>query len=219
MPVFLTCSLVLCAYLMGVQVLGASSAVRVSRFRLAWTLLPVALVVLAVLYVCSLSLGSWDDMLMLVTVLVPAAAAVIVVRSILSFRKELNLWMTALFAASLLAVGYITLFSRDGTSSTRVLFGLRNISRALQTGSLLHLKHLVLNIILFMPFGFLLSASCPGRSDRWLVAVTYALLFSAAVEAVQYLFAIGECDLEDVLGNVLGGWAGLGVYRLYRFVR
>lgn len=219
MPVFLTCSLTLCAYLMSVQALAASGSIHVSRSRLSWMLLPVVLMVFGIFFVCSRSLGSWDNVLLLLTLLVPAAAAVMTIRGIRRWRTEMSLRMTALFAASVLAVGYVTLFSRDGTSSTRVLFGLRNITRAIQTGSLLHLKHLVLNIILFVPFGFLLSSCCPGRSDRVIVVITYALLFSAAVEALQYLFAIGECDLEDVLGNVLGAWVGLGLFRLYRLVR
>ena len=29
----------------------------------------------------------------------------------------------------------------------------------------------------------------------------------------------GECDLEDVFANVLGAWAGLGVYRLFEHTR
>ena len=219
MPAFLTCALVLCAYLMSILALGSSKAVRVSASRLAVILLPVALIVLAAISLFTLVLGSWDDMLMLMTVLSPAAAICIGMRGLHSCRKEINRGMTALFLLSLLAVGYVTLFSRDGSTSTRVLFGLRNIGRAIKTGSMLHLRHLLQNVILFMPFGFLLCACCPGRSDNLAAVLTYALLFSCAIEAMQYLMVIGECDLEDVLGNVLGAWAGLGVYRAYLSTR
>ena len=215
MPAFLTCAFVLCAYLMSIQVLASSRYTRVSLPRLAALLAPFALVVLAIVAVCSFSLGSWDDMLMLLAVLLPPAAVVIGVHSIKSRLNDLNICMVVLFVMSLLAVGYVTLFSRDGSTSTRVLFELRNITRALKTGSLLYLKHLIMNVILFMPFGFLLCASCPERCNRLLTVFTYALLFSCAIESLQYLLVIGECDLEDVLGNVLGAWAGLGVFRLY----
>ena len=74
MPAFLTCSLVLCAYLMSILALGSSRAVRVSASRLAVILMPVALIVFAAILLFALALGSWDDMLMLMTVLSPAAA-------------------------------------------------------------------------------------------------------------------------------------------------
>ena len=50
MPAFLTCALVLCAYLMSILALSSSKAVRVSAFRLAVILLPVALIVLAAIF-------------------------------------------------------------------------------------------------------------------------------------------------------------------------
>lgn len=215
MPAFLTCSLFLCAYLMAVQALGASRSIRMSPFRLAAALAPVAFILLSALCLFSFSLGSFDKMLMLMTVVSCATAVYLGVQGLRRARGGLNTAMTALFLLSLAAVGYITLFSRDGSTSTRVLFELRNITRALKTGSLLYLKHLIMNVILFMPFGFLLCASCPERCNRLLTVFTYALLFSCAIESLQYLLVIGECDLEDVLGNVLGAWAGLSVFRLY----
>ncbi|MBR4040438.1 MAG: VanZ family protein [Clostridia bacterium] len=219
MPAFLTCALVLGAYLMSVLALGSAKTLRASTAQLCVFLAPVALIVLATLALCAMSAGSWDDMLMLMAVLSPAAAAGLGIRGLGRWRSSLSRGMTALFLLSLLAVGYVTLFSRDGSTSTRVLFGLRNITKAFRTGTLLPLKHLFMNILLFMPFGFLLSACCPGRSDSLAVVFTYALVFCCAIEALQYLLVIGECDLEDVLGNMLGACAGLGVYRAYLNLR
>lgn len=219
MPAFLTCSLVLSFYLMSLLALEHSSYVRVSSSKMALLLAPVALVVLGVVTLCAFSTNTWDDVLLLFAFLAPIAAVILAARGMRRHRSDMNLIALALFILFMLALGYVTLFSRDGTSSTRVLFQLRNITRAIQTGSVLYLKHLTMNIILFVPFGLLLAACCPGRSDRVIVVITYALMLCASIEAIQYLFAIGECDLEDILGNVLGAWAGLGLYKLYRLTQ
>ena len=215
MPAFLTCSFILCAYLMSIQALSLSRYVKVPLRRLAALLAPVACVMLAAVSLCALSLGSWDDMLMLLAVLIPTAAAFMGASRIRSYRETLHPVMTALFCAFLLAVGFVTLFSRDGTSSTKVLFGLTKLHKAIQTGSMQPLKHILQNILLFMPFGFLLCACRRDRACAWPSVFTYALLFSCTIEAFQYLLVIGECDLEDVLSNVLGALAGLGIHRLY----
>ncbi len=215
MPAFLTCALILCAYLMSIQALASSRYVRVSLSRLSALLLPVALIILAAISLCALSLGSWDDMLMLLTVALPFAAAVSGIFFLRRCRDDLHPVMTVLFLVSLLAVGFVTLFSRDGSSSTKVLFGLYKMKKAIQTGSVLPLTHILQNILLFIPFGFLICACCPDKKHHLFTALTYALLLSCTIESLQYLLVIGECDLEDVLSNVLGAWAGLGIYKLY----
>ncbi len=74
---------------------------------------------------------------------------------------------------------------------------------------------LVLNVILFMPFGIALGR----RGVRPLVALGLALAVSGTVEAVQYVLPGRSSTLRDVLTNALGG--GLGaviVHQLPRWV-
>jgi glycopeptide antibiotics resistance protein len=40
------------------------------------------------------------------------------------------------------------------------------------------------------------------------------MIFSVAVEIIQYIFAIGATDITDVITNTLGGFIGLGLYTL-----
>jgi uncharacterized membrane protein len=217
MPCFLTLAFLFALYGLSVTLLEALPGMRRSRASISAVLLPVFLIVLAIAALASWSLGSWDEMLMLMTLVAPAAAVYVCVKEIReSDASPLTLALLALF---LLALGFITVISRDGSKSTKVLFGFYKISKAMTTGSLLPMKHVAENILLFMPFGFLLAACVPGKRGQLLRAGLYALVLSSTIESIQYLFVIGECDLEDVFANVLGAWAGLGVYRLFERAR
>jgi glycopeptide antibiotics resistance protein len=81
-----------------------------------------------------------------------------------------------------------------------------------QTG----LSETVSNVIIFIPFGLLLSVTLKGIAlGRLLLGIAG---FSLVCEALQYLWAIGTTDLTDVVTNTLGGLTGLLVYRLVALI-
>ena len=43
--------------------------------------------------------------------------------------------------------------------------------------------------------------------------VVTAVLLSAGIEANQYAFNLGWCEMDDVLCNVLGAVIGFGIYK------
>lgn len=61
---------------------------------------------------------------------------------------------------------------------------------------------IVLNILLFIPLGFLLG-------DKGLKAVLFGFLLSAFIECAQYVAALGYCEADDVLNNTIG--CGFGI--------
>ena len=217
MPCFLTFAFLFALYGLSIGLLEALPGMRRSRASLGAVLLPVFGVVAAIISLASWSIGSWDEMLMLMTLVVPAAA---IYTGVQELRKSEPSPLTLTFLALFFVVlGFITIISRDGSRSTRVLFGFYKVSQAISAGSLLPLKHVAENILLFMPFGFLWVCCVPDRRDQLLRVGLYSLVLSAMIESIQYLLVIGECDLEDVFANVLGAWAGLGVYRLFEHIR
>ena len=67
------------------------------------------------------------------------------------------------------------------------------------------------NMVLFMPFGFLLCAmSNQSRTARILLL---GLLLSLFIEGCQLLLRIGSFDTGDILHNVLGTYLGVRLYR------
>lgn len=73
---------------------------------------------------------------------------------------------------------------------------------------------IILNILLFIPFGFTLSTylNC-HKSNRplFLSVLLTAFLLSTSVEVLQYLTSRGFTEVDDVINNTLGaviGWWG-----------
>jgi glycopeptide antibiotics resistance protein len=70
-----------------------------------------------------------------------------------------------------------------------------------------HMREMIDNFVTFIPFGLLLSVNFKETNfQRKLIAV---FVFSIAVEATQFVLAIGVTDITDVLTNTLGGLCGL----------
>ncbi len=67
------------------------------------------------------------------------------------------------------------------------------------------------NIVLFMPFGFLLSYLCSQK--RWQRILLYRLFTSIGIELAQLVFCIGVCDIDDVILNVTGAATGIIIYK------
>ena len=70
----------------------------------------------------------------------------------------------------------------------------------------------VSNLVTFVPLGLLLGMTFPSVACWRLLLV--AVAFSAAIETLQYVLAIGASDVTDVVMNSLGALTGLLGYRL-----
>lgn len=66
-----------------------------------------------------------------------------------------------------------------------------------------------MNIVLFVPFGFF-----AGKIWGWR-AVLYGMLFSIAIEAAQYIGALGYTEVDDVINNTLGTLLGVLIWRVW----
>ena len=77
-----------------------------------------------------------------------------------------------------------------------------------QTG----ISETVSNFVTFIPFGLLLSLNFKKAALRRLLIVVFG--FSVAVEALQFILAIGTTDVTDVVTNTFGGLVGIVLYRL-----
>ncbi len=115
----------------------------------------------------------------------------------------------------LIALTWIILFKFS--TSIHHLPQLRNINLIPYGDSLivngkLSYSELLLNMIVFLPFGIYLSMLKPEWQlwKRACPAIGVSLLF----EIVQYIFAIGASDITDLINNSLGGILGCLLYTL-----
>lgn len=76
-----------------------------------------------------------------------------------------------------------------------------------------YLKEMVavnmLNVVMFVPVGFLLK--CGFNSIAWKQVLTVGLILSATIEILQFLLCKGLCEIDDLIHNVLGCMLGYGL--------
>ncbi len=68
------------------------------------------------------------------------------------------------------------------------------------------------NIVIFIPFGIFISMLIKDKSIKYYSFLTFITTLS--IEIVQYIFALGITDIDDVLLNLIGGVFGILVYKL-----
>ena len=77
----------------------------------------------------------------------------------------------------------------------------------------------VLNVVLFIPVGFLLGFCLNDRrrtkdEKRWLWVIAVGAGISFAIELLQLVFKKGLCEVDDLIHNVVGCMIGYTIYKL-----
>lgn len=68
----------------------------------------------------------------------------------------------------------------------------------------------ILNILLFVPLGYLLPLSIK-KTDKWYLILAIGIVFSAIIETTQLITHRGWFDVDDIIHNGVGtiiGWLG-----------
>ena len=74
------------------------------------------------------------------------------------------------------------------------------------------LRNIILNILLFIPFGYLLPVHLPRL--RWWQVILLGLAFSLTIELLQLITKLGYADVDDLINNTLGAAIGWLCYKL-----
>ena len=70
----------------------------------------------------------------------------------------------------------------------------------------------ILNVLLFVPIGFLASCGLEGMTFRKVLFLGGGL--SVFIELLQFIFKKGFCETDDVIHNVLGCMIGYGLWHV-----
>ena len=73
----------------------------------------------------------------------------------------------------------------------------------------------VLNILVFLPVGFLLTLTFRGIS--WWHALLIGCGISVSIEVLQFILKRGLSEFDDVFSNTLGCLIGLGAYKMIEY--
>lgn len=75
------------------------------------------------------------------------------------------------------------------------------------------IENILGNIAIFIPFGLLLPIIKKGRSKK---VILYGMAVSMLLEIIQYVFALGSSDIDDLLFNTSGVMIGCFLYKTIR---
>lgn len=78
---------------------------------------------------------------------------------------------------------------------------------------LYHLEGVVLNVLLFIPLGYILPVLWPRMNIRILI-ISIAVTCSCMIEILQSIWHLGVGEFDDIINNLIGALIG---FRLYSF--
>ena len=125
-------------------------------------------------------------------------------------KKKLQLMSILFFVAYTIFVVWMTLLKREPRVRARVIkpelfWAFRGWINGAPDGKQESIQY-IQNVLFFIPFGFLF----PWK--KWKPVFMSALMTSAIIEATQYIFNLGWCELDDVISNTAGALIGFGCY-------
>lgn len=74
----------------------------------------------------------------------------------------------------------------------------------------------IMNVVVFVPVGFLLGFATKKGKKGWLVALLIGAGLSIGIETLQLAFKLGFAEVDDVIHNTLGCVIGYGICSLVR---
>lgn len=148
-------------------------------------------------------------------------------------NRKIRLVIAMVFMIYMAGFLYVTLFSREpSTESTMVLTPFEGYRQSLHFNpgfveflrlilhnrfgeavdtigvtSVARLEENLLNILLFVPMGFLLPTMVKWMR-KLIIIVSFGLMASLALETVQFFTGLGIFDIDDLLNNTIGAFFG-----------
>ena len=117
-----------------------------------------------------------------------------------------------LFAVYLVVLAWLILFKFSIHIASVLHYDKRSLNFEPFSGASGSSGEAVDNVLVFIPFGLLLSINFKGL--KFWNKLLVVLGVSIAAETIQYIFAIGATDITDVITNTLGGLIGITGYDL-----
>lgn len=116
---------------------------------------------------------------------------------------------TALACAAAFIILYATILTRTSGDYEFILTPFAALSAARQQPELY--RAMLMNVFLFFPLGLTLSNALPQKWHRWgriILTTLVGCALSAGIEYVQYRYALGLAETDDVICNTLGAFIG-----------
>jgi len=76
---------------------------------------------------------------------------------------------------------------------------------------------IIINIVMFIPIGFLLPC-CFRLYEKYRYVLITTVIVSILIELFQLIFKIGLFETDDIINNVSGAIIGFGFYRMVKMI-
>ena len=130
-------------------------------------------------------------------------------------RENVTIAVFIIYLIAVLSLTFIvreTMILRTPDNRGLILKPFREIDAMLhQPNHLFWFMQIFLNILLFVPFGFLLPMISKRFKNLLLTTVT-GFVFSAGIETMQYITGRGLTEVDDVINNTSGALVGYILY-------
>lgn len=130
-------------------------------------------------------------------------------------RKRLKIIISMLFIFYLVILVWVILFKLhfafsdiDNARSVNLI----PFHYSTSAGEQFHIKEVRDNVLIFIPFGILLSMLAPTMNLLYKFLIIFVT--SLVLETMQFVLAIGGTDITDLITNSLGGIIGIALYAL-----
>ena len=144
------------------------------------------------------------------------AAIICFIRFCVQNRYSMKTVNVILFLVYFAVVLYLTIFMRIGTVDTSIVTTpFDDLKNAIQYRDPAMVQHMVLNVLMFVPFGYLIPAMNPENLKRCSFAFLGGIVCSTVIEGAQMIFSLGQSDIDDIIANSIGAVIG---YLLVRCV-
>lgn len=122
-------------------------------------------------------------------------------------------WLIALWIYSLFIL-YITVLGRytfDGYRARMMPF--ESYQRFFTTGNAFELKGIIGNILMFIPFSFLIAEFLKDKKPI-LFSIGAGILFTFFIEILQLFSHTGTFEIDDIIHNTFGTMLGLMIWNI-----
>ena len=136
-------------------------------------------------------------------------------RKIFSNKQEITNVIFIIYMLGVLSLTFIvreTMVFRTPDSRGVVMEPFRELQAMIeQPNHFFWFMQITLNVLLFVPFGFLLP--CVSETFRSTLATVFAgFVFSCFIETMQYITGRGLTEVDDIITNTAGAAVGVFIY-------
>lgn len=112
-----------------------------------------------------------------------------------------------IFSIYILVILWLTLIHRTPTHPQTIAPLFYELKLIIQTQDTWSIIDSVRNLLMLMPFGFMISEIFPKLRNTIKIALI-AFAFSVFIEAMQLVTARGTCQMDDIMNNTMGAVVG-----------